>query len=375
MNANLQKKSAYLLICLFCFVGIVIILPVFPDLGDFYNNYWGPSNLLLSRHSPYDIKQLFPYTNSLWMPQFISAGLWLGFLEKEIAGKIWVFLNFVSFFFILFTMMKQKPNPIVLGILLIGLFLFPPMSTYFLFGQASLICIAFLLLSLKTDSPLSPLFLILGLGKPQLGFLFLIGIILIVYKNGWYFFAKYILMCVAWMTLLLSPFFLLFPNWIQDFIQNFRTNAPWDHPTLFNILNKSLGYYGVMIWAVLLGISIIATILIWSKTEKHTAAAIILALTILVSPYLWSWDFVLLFPLIILTVLEGSKIKRYAILLGLGVTNIIFWKIRISGSISDVQNWTIPIILLGFLILAYLLNTLYSKTKPISSASPSLPVQ
>jgi hypothetical protein len=347
MNIKLTKTTAYFLISILSFIVIVLILPDFRDLGDFYNGYWGPAKLLLTHRSPYDIKQLFPEKSSLWMPQFISVGLFLGLLEKEVAGKIWVFLNFISLVYILFSLFDHKPNPIRLGFLLIGLILFPPLSTNFLFGQCSLICITFLLMAVKVDSVYSPLALLIGLGKPQMGILFLIGISLLIWQKGKPFLLNYLTRLVGWMILLISPFYIFYPDWLSGLINNYQGNANWDMPTLLNLLNKHLGTPGVILWAGMVLFGIALTINFWVKFKPQMAAVLTLAMTPIISPYLWSWDFVLLFPLIIHFSINGSKLRSTLMILALSIVNIIFWNMRMSGPVSDFINWPIPIILLG----------------------------
>ncbi len=372
MSSRLTKKTVYLLICIFCFFVILFLLPTFGDLGDFYNNLWGPANLLLSQKSPYAIKQLFPNTNALWMPQVISAGIFLGLLEKNVAGKIWVLLNVVSLISILFLLAEKKPTPILLGTLFLGLILFPPLSTYFLFGQCSLICIFFLLMSIKVKSTLSSLLILIGLGKPQLGMLFGIGFFYVLWKQGKNTLLIYLTQFVGWMVLLLIPFYALFPHWFPAMVSNFQSNSKWDQPTLINALYKGLGNFGLVVWFVIFVFSIGLTIYLWTRFQK-SAAILTFAITLIISPYLWSWDYVLLFPLLIHFSLNGSKFRSILTLLALAIVDIVFWSIRLNGPISDYQNWPIPMIILGCLALIQLMDDWNFRTKLTTSVYPKTP--
>ena len=339
-----KRMKLFVGISALAFLVILFLLPDLQDMGDFYNNCWGPGYLLLHHQSPYNIKQLFEFTNALWMPQFVGAFYWLGAFTKTIAARVWVFINFCSLLYIFFYFVEKKPSPIILGLIIFVLCLFPPLSTYMLFGQCGLICIAALLISTKSKPFFTPLFLLIGLGKPQLGFIFVIGFCIHILIHRKQDILALLSGTVFWIVILLAPFWLFFPKWIPDFLNNIQTNAAWDQPVLHNVINKTLGFSGLYSWIPLLIIGLGISIYSWVKFENKSAIIITFTTTSLASIYLWSWDFVLLFPLIIymFTQLRLNKAFIYTALLT--TINSYFWYIRLSSPISDYENWPLPIL-------------------------------
>ena len=67
---------------------LVCFLPIPFTFWDFRNNLWGPSHLLVTGKSPYAIKQLFPDTNAVWLPQIIGLLFPMGWLPFDFAARI-----------------------------------------------------------------------------------------------------------------------------------------------------------------------------------------------------------------------------------------------------------------------------------------------
>jgi len=155
---------------------------------------------------------------------------------------------------------------------------------------------------------------------------------------------------------------------LSGLIDNYQGNAHWDMPTLLNLLNKSFGTPGMFLWAGMVLFGIALTIYFWVKRTPQTAAIVTLAITPIISPYLWSWDFVLLFPLLIHLSINGSKSKSIIILSALILVDTYFWKIRMFGPISDFVNWPIPMILLGSIVFVQLLDDRRSRKNLTESA-------
>jgi hypothetical protein len=347
------RTKVFLLINTFAFLLILFVLPDFADMGDFHSNLWGTAKLLVSHRSPYDIKQLMPTRGALWFPQIISVGFFLGFLEQSLAERVWVCINFLSYSYILFSYFNEKPSPIKLGLVLIVTLLFPPLSTYVLYGQCALVFLAALLKSRDVESFFSPFFLLVGLSKPQIGFIFAIWLFFQIWKKGKAFMLKYVLRTILWFVIIMTPIFTFYPRWISDFIYNYQNNNQWDQPALISLLSKNFGQIGFVIWLIILLLAILCVLFLFNKLTPEMIVPSIFGVTAIVAPYIWSWDFVLLFPLMIYSILNSKGIKVIFVSVSLLVVDVIFWMIRLSGPVNDFRNWPIPMLVFGLLTIIY----------------------
>jgi hypothetical protein len=335
---------------------ILFVLPDFKDMGDFHSNLWGTAKLLVTHRSPYDIKQLMPTRGALWFPQIISAGFFLGYLEQSVAERIWICVNFLSYTYVLFSFFDEKPNPIKLGFVLLGTLLFPPLSTYVLYGQCALVFLAALLKSRDTDSFFSPFFLLIGLSKPQVGFIFAIWLFSQLWKKGRKYLLSYMIRTFLWGCIIMTPIFSFYPRWMEDFFGNIQNNNRWDQPALFSILTKNFDQVGLVAWLLVFFLAMIFTIYYLEKQNPDFRFAFIFAITAMVAPYIWSWDFVILFPIMMASILKADTIKSMlSIVVVLGI-DAVFWIIRLQGPINDYHNWPIPILIFGLLFVLFLVK-------------------
>jgi hypothetical protein len=89
-----------------------------------------------------------------------------------------------------------------------------------------------------------------------------------------------------------------------------------------------------------------------TRLPKREAAIWSLALTTLITPYVWSWDFVLLIPL--LTSYLYQKMPRYSTwLLYFGLISCwgVIAYMKLTGQTSDELFWWVPWYLIGFILL------------------------
>jgi hypothetical protein len=248
----------------------------------------------------------------------------------------------------------SRPEPAFLGLAIMGIFLFPPIHTHFLFGQSSLLLTALLLYSSNATSFFSPVALIIGLSKPQLGILFCLGFFYMLFQKERNFIRKYLTGLFLSILVLLAPLFLLYPNWMVDFISNINTNAHWDQPTILNILTNIVGSnLGMTLWLIIFFLIILFNFMIWKNFPPRMAAAFSLAMTAIISPYLWSWDFVIVLPFIVTLIFNQSKILRYVSLICLFTCDVLAWSMRLSGPVNDRDNWWIPPIIILPIMLVY----------------------
>jgi hypothetical protein len=272
---------------------------------DFRNNLWAPAYLLLQGESPYDLSGLYEVGNPVWLPMVIGAFFPLGLLPLSQAAMIWRLLNVGVMVGLVWMVAEQKrPSLILFALGVLAIALYPRTIAHIQLGQISLLA-AFLyllavLLMQRQRLWLAALPVALALAKPQLGILAVMGLLIMVYRQqqaqGM---IRFVLAIGGWCVLLTLPLFLLYPGWPADFVLALGRNPSWLQPSLFSLLPVWLGWWGWVVWAVLLVLVVGINGRIWWQQPGLMAMCWSLALTPLVSPYIWSWDFVLLFPLFV----------------------------------------------------------------------------
>jgi hypothetical protein len=335
-----------------------------PSLGwDFRNNLWGPSHLLLTGRSPYRIDQLFDGSNSVWLPQVIGALFPIGALPLPGAIKLWAVITVGCLFALVGLSQQRRPSPLVLGGSVLAVMLFPPTVSHLILGQYSILTV-FLCLLISRGLPTQRI-LWLGLGialtlvKPQLMVLALPGLCVGMLRahdeknktHSWLTRVmpsiKLIFTAVGWCVLLTIPLWVAAPNWIEGLQWAFARNKTWVHPSTLEILRQWAGGAGTLLWVVLTGLAVVGTVWLWWRLPPPQAMPWTLALTLLVTPYVWSWDFVLLLPLLVQTLFRSRTLwGRSVWFIGYGA---IWWSITTSRlnagtdfMVDDSVFWWIP---------------------------------
>jgi hypothetical protein len=326
---------------------------------DFRNNLWSPAYLLLQGKSPYRIDQLYD-ANSVWLPMAIGLFLPFGLLSLAIAKNIWFVLSGAALVVILALSIRvSKPNPLLLALCLVGLLIFPPLVSHMLVGQFSLMTVLLALLAAELLARgYAPgwmaLPVALALSKPQLAVLLLPGLLVGCYRRGgWREVAIFLAAVAGWSLLLSLPLWIGFPGWIDGFIWALTRNAAWIQPSTLEVLRTTLINAGVagwetialILWGILFALALFLTGWLWRKLPAHQAMMWTLALTILVTPYVWTWDFVLMLPLLVHTLFNHtSRIARAVWIFGFALTLGLVLQVRIASTevISDEKFWWIP---------------------------------
>lgn len=349
-----QLKLVSLLIVLGAAIALLIWLDKNPITGwDFRHNLWAPASLLVKGQSPYDVKALYDTGSAIWMPMAIGALFPLGWLNLSHAGNIWFLFNLLALVIVIWlSTSDKKVPPLFVAIVALAVALFPSTITHLRLGQVTLIICLFYLLAVrlldKSQILLACLLIAFSLAKPQLSILVLPGI-LISYqrekgtKAAFAFFAL-IVLCSAVLTI---PLFIGFPSWITDFIASIRQNPGWLHPSLFSLLPFWLGDVGYIIWG-LIAIAVFAiSIWLWLSKKREDAIYWSLALTPLVTPYVWSWDFVMVLPLLIRSIFAYTRWWKLGLLfLAYCMCWILNLYISFRTDVSNHRYWLIPWIIL-----------------------------
>jgi hypothetical protein len=328
---------------------------------DFRNNLWAPANLLLHGKSAYAINTLFENSNAVWFPQLIGLFFPLGLLSQYQAATVWLLGNITIILFLIWNVSQKtqnrKPTPLLLGLLVLIVFLFPPTFRLLLLGQVDVIIVSALLAGTvaleRRQWALGSLLYAIALGKPQLCVLVLPGALgyLFVNHKGRKDLFRCILYACLFVVLLTIPLWVGNLNWPNDFLKNLRHNPQWSQPSLYSQLNVVFGQLGILVWAIGFAIVFGYTIRMWLIWEPSKAVLWSLALTTVASPYIWSWDYFLLIPLILDTAIRIRNGRaRIILLITYCISIILFGLALMYIGPSDNVLWWFPLLLLAGIV-------------------------
>jgi hypothetical protein len=316
---------------------------------DFYNEIWAPTHLLVHGESPYDTSSLNPGLPPIWFP--MAKGLFapLGWLNETTATYLWFLFNITELLGIMVLALGDSKPPWIAGLTGLFVYFFPPTINHLVLGQFSITAAFSILLAAKFTERrrdwLSAFLLALALTKPQLGFFAAIGLGFFYFDlMRWRGVAAYFTKVFCMALVLSLPLFLVSPAWVTDWLANMQGNPVWAHPSIFIVLSGSWNTLGVGIGLL---IGIIVCVYAWKIYKPGTAMQWTLGLTTLISPYIWSWDFVLLLPLWISTFSQTNQ--RNKIILGfvylIGWAGMVFSQIKANG--NNQAFWWVPLWFVG----------------------------
>jgi hypothetical protein len=343
--------SIFVLVLIAAVVGVLFWNLTLPRM-DFYNELWGPASLLVRGQSPYNTASLDPVLPPAWLPMSIGFFFPLGWLPEELALKIWYIFNILEIGLIVFLLQGQKRNlPDTLALALMCFF-FPLTLNHINLGQFSItvtLCWVLATIFLEKDRPwLSAFCIALALTKPHLGFLAVLGLSYRDYQRdglrpmllSW---AQILVICLA----LCIPLFIAYPNWIPDAVTSMGKNPAWSYPSLYILFERYLGSPGHILWGVTSLIFIGLNFWLWKKLPTRDAIFWSLTLAILVTPYVGSWDFVALFPLLILTYISVDWRRKVF----LWIVYCVAWygmaQIQMLAVSHNHYFWWIPLCFIG----------------------------
>jgi len=194
--------------------------------------------------------------------------------------------------------------------------------------------------------------LAVGLSKPQLSILVLPGFM--IYRIRTYGFqkaAQLILYLIGCILLLTVPLFFAYPKWFPDFMLNVQQNPSWAHPSSLHFLRDAVPHIAEVLWSVLALVIFAVNIWLWTTLPGQDAIFWSLALTLLITPYVWTWDFVMLLPLFVSSFFKAKTKISLAILLG---GYLVCWglivSMKIRGQVNDSLFWWVPWLLVAIII-------------------------
>jgi hypothetical protein len=306
LESKLSPRANLLICTLIAAIAAALIALTFRELPatrrDFYDNIWAPANLLLHGQNPYSSAGIKTGLPTLWLPMALGVLLPLGMLDAEAAARIWFIISVIEVALIVLLGQGEARKPINTVIAALILYLFPATIQHFVLGQFALTAALCLMLAARLAGRgrdwEAAFLLALASSKPQLAFLAGIGLLYFYWRRsglrGSALFGGRFALCTLVLTLpmLASP-----APWFSAWWENMRNNPAWLHPSLFALFRDWLGAWGYAIYAAIAILGLAACIWVWRQDHPEKAMLWTLALTTIIAPYVWSWDFVLLMPL------------------------------------------------------------------------------
>ena len=341
-------------------IGLAWLLNRNPVYGwDFRNNLWIPTKLLINGQSPYRVNILNEKGNAIWLPMIIGALFPLGMLSYAAASNIWFIFNLTALLASTFlTIRWNKPSMFLVVVSAIVVAAFPPTLTHFKLGQITILATSIYLTVgiFKSRIPIviTTLILAVALSKPQLGILIVPGLLIAYYReDGLISVLKLFGLLILWIAFLTVPLFAGHNSWFHDFIEAFSANPNWLHPSMWTLLPYKMGPAGLWLAIVIALVLFIINIWLWLTRNRVVALLWSLALTPLITPYVWSWDFVMVMPLFVYSLTHSKNISQYAYF-GAGYLLcwiLVMW-ITTSKDNNNVLYWWIPWLMLLVVVVS-----------------------
>lgn len=346
---------------------IVILTALLRELQqsawDLRMNLWAPARLLLSRRNPYDLDNLaalseeegFTLNRSVWFPTAIGLLLPLGALPFPVAANLWLFTNIgLLCACIAICLRGRSISWAHWAILGLAVLFFPPLIAHLRMGQASILVLFSLLFSTQLIEQERPfpagLIFSLSLVKPHLILLVAPAVAFhLVTRHKW---QKPLVGFIAGLAIQTAPLFVAFPSWLLSYFQSLAEAPQWMYPSILTIARIWLGHEGLArgSWFLVFVFALIVTIRLWKHETPAVAMVWTLAMTLVASPFVWSWDQILLLPLIVIIAI--SLTGREALLWWTGYAAVImgFLFLRLATSGVDYLFFWVPWVIIGLAV-------------------------
>ena len=213
----------------------------------------------------------------------------------------------------------------------------------------------------------------LVLTKPQLSVLTLpIFLFSIITLKGWKETAALCVKSSVLLLLMITPLFVLYPAWFNDFILALSHNPKWEHPSLLHFLGQLNLAFAWTVTILLYLISLIALCKGMKKLGFKWSIAVSLALTPMVTPYIWSYDFIMVLPLFIhvfisLKTFPPVVLQSAAYLITCGS---VYYLTNTHVRYSDANYWWICWTIVLVIILAIWMDSFFKKNQKYKETMP-----
>ncbi len=319
---------------------------------DFYNELWGPAYLLVHGQSPYDTTSLNTNLPAAWFPMAIGFFFPLGWLSEKTAQQGWFIFCILELGAIIYIAQGGRRSLYNTGMITLLSLFFPSTLYHFYIGQISItvtLCLVLAVHLAQRDRHwLSAFFVAVAVSKPHLALLTALGLSFYYYQNAklkgmFSFWGRILVISLA----LCIPLFAAYPNWIPDALHAMTQNPIWSYPSLFVLFQRYFDRWGYLLWIFTSIFTIWINHSIWKKLSPVNAVYWSLALAPLVSPYVGSWDFVILLPLLTCT-FAAIDWKRKVIFV---IFYILAWYQMAQIQALEVSHnhyfWWVPLWFLG----------------------------
>jgi hypothetical protein len=336
---------------------------------DFRNNLWGPARLLLQGDMPYNPQALkglasewgVPFHLSIWFPTILGIGFPLALLPLPQAANVWLLFSLLAAFATAVLVHRiSGPEVSLQGLLPLTLIvtLFAPLYAHLGQGQASLIVLLSLFASwvlLEQNRPAwAGLVLSVSWVKPQLILLAWPALVWLAIEKG-----RLRPALVGWLAGSLAQtisLWILEPTWASGYLSALSANQSWLQPNIHSLVAYWSGDE-VLGWLVaLLGLVVGASWLVyaWRRGERMIVFSWALALTPMLSPYTWSYDQVLLLPLMVVAIRRAKRGPRRTVFWIVFLScQAVYMMLRLQGASDAWYAWYPAILMLLGVWLTY----------------------
>lgn len=356
--SGIRNIATFLALIIFIVVYALLFQHLIAPRKDFYNELWGPAYLLVHGQSPYDTSSLNPNLPAAWFPMAIGFFFPLGWLTETPALQVWFVLNILCLCAIILWSQGNSRAPSISFALALFCFFFPPVLNHLYLGQISITVMLCLILTAfligKEQHWIAALFAALALSKPHLVVLPMLGLSLHEYRRGGWksmfsFWGRAVILSLA----LCIPLFIAEPNWIQDAISSMLQNPYWSYPSLFVLYQRYFDGWEYVLWGLTFLFLVMVSVFLWRKLPLQNAMAWSMALAPLASPYVGSWDFVMLLPLFLLTFIRADWKRKAILAAGYVVAWLGMAYVQVQPGSDNHFFWWVP---LWFVLLVTAMN-------------------
>jgi hypothetical protein len=156
-----------------------------------------------------------------------------------------------------------------------------------------------------------------------------------------------------WVLIFTLPLWIGYPEWIDGMREAFTRNNIWYHPSLFTMATITFGTLGLILWGIIALAMTGLNVYLWLRLPPLQAMIWSLALNLLVTPYVWTWDFVLLLPLLVYVFFQVlSNAARFLIFAGYIAVWVLMWHIQQTTNNSDALYWWFPWLTVAYIVAA-----------------------
>lgn len=350
------------------FVAAVVVLTALlrglqHDPGDLRLNLWAPARLLLSRRDPYSLDNLailsqeegFTLYRSVWFPTAIGMLLPLGALPFTVAANLWLIANIALLCGCIAICLRGKSISSARGLAVgLGILFFPPLIAHLRLGQVSILVLFSLLLTTQHIKEgrflLAGIIFSLSLVKPQL-------LVLVVPALAFHLFAidrwqRPLVGFAVGVVIQTAPLFVTFPRWLLSYAESLVEAPRWMNPSILTISRICVGHEGLAwgSWLLIFIFALSCVIRLWKYATPAVAMVWTLGMTLIASPYVWSWDQVLLLPLVVTTATTLSGREAVAWWAGYVAIVVAFIVVRLTSSNVDYLYFWVPWVMVGFAV-------------------------